>query len=335
MKKTLLIVLASALAVACGTKPTYHVVGTIDGLDSLVYLQEISGTENAPILIDSTLISDGKFEFTGSVDIPKAMVLSDFNKRTIGMFFIENGAIKIEGSVKARMPLVVTGSESQILYDSLGTLVQGATTQDEFYGAIKDFVKANPKSVVSPFITLNTLVNVLSSSEIEEYIAEFDGSIMASTYVEGLRQKAENLKATEVGKNFIDFTTKDTEGNEVALSSLVGKGEWVLLDFWASWCSPCRAENPHVVAAFEEFKDKGFTIVGYSLDQNGEAWVEAIEKDGLNWANLSDLEGWASAPAKAYSVQSIPSNFLFNPEGKIAAKNLRGEALVEFLKENL
>jgi thiol-disulfide isomerase/thioredoxin len=127
----------------------------------------------------------------------------------------------------------------------------------------------------------------------------------------------------------------DTLGNPVALSSF--KGKYVLIDFWASWCGPCRKENPNVVKAYNTYKDKNFTILGVSLDnQTGkEKWMKAIHDDGLIWTHVSDLQYWNNAAAKEYGVQSIPQNFLVDPQGKIAGKNLRGEELEKKLAELL
>ena len=123
------------------------------------------------------------------------------------------------------------------------------------------------------------------------------------------------------------------DGGTASLASL--KGRYVLVDFWASWCGPCRAENPNVVAAFQKFKGKNFTILGVSLDTDGDKWKRAISDDGLTWTHVSDLQGWESIAARDYSVQSIPTNFLVTPDGKIVARDLRGSALEEKLAEVL
>lgn len=133
----------------------------------------------------------------------------------------------------------------------------------------------------------------------------------------------------KVGLNIGDIAPelkfKNPQGKEVALSSL--RGKVVLIDFWASWCRPCRVENPNIVAAYNKFKSKGFEIYGVSLDKNQGAWVNAIKQDGLNWVNVSDLGGWNSAGAATYGVRSIPGNFLLDANGVIIAKNLRGANL--------
>jgi peroxiredoxin len=136
-----------------------------------------------------------------------------------------------------------------------------------------------------------------------------------------------------VGGKALDFTLNTPEGKPVSLSSF--RGKYVLLDFWASWCGPCRMENPHVVAAYHKFKDKNFTVLGVSLDNNKERWIDAIQRDGLVWTHVSDLKGWASDAARLYGVNAIPQNYLIGPDGTILAKNLRGPQLEEKLLEIL
>ncbi|MBS1608279.1 MAG: TlpA family protein disulfide reductase, partial [Bacteroidetes bacterium] len=135
------------------------------------------------------------------------------------------------------------------------------------------------------------------------------------------------------GKQAPDFSLPDVTGKQIALSSF--KGKYVLVDFWASWCGPCRGENPNVVAAYNKFKDKNFTILGVSLDEQKDAWEAAIKKDGLTWAHVSDLKYWSSSVVPLYGIEGIPYNVLVDPQGKVIAESLRGPALEEKLQEVL
>ena len=145
------------------------------------------------------------------------------------------------------------------------------------------------------------------------------------------QQQAIREKTPQVGSMAPDFTINDADGKPVSLSQF--RGKYVLVDFWASWCGPCRQENPNVVAAYNQFHSKGFEILGVSLDDNKSNWQQAIKKDNLTWTHVSDLEGWDSKAAKLYGVQSIPTNFLLDKEGKIIARDLRGADLANKLQE--
>jgi peroxiredoxin len=145
-----------------------------------------------------------------------------------------------------------------------------------------------------------------------------------------LAKNISDSKVGKIGSDAVDFVQNDTSGNPVKLSSF--RGKYVLIDFWASWCKPCRMENPTVVKAFNQYKSKNFTVLGVSLDRSKDAWVKAIADDNLTWTHVSDLKFWSNVVAVKYKVESIPQNFLLDPNGKIIAKNLRGEQLLETLK---
>jgi peroxiredoxin len=195
----------------------------------------------------------------------------------------------------------------------------------------KRFVRDNTKSFVSIYL-LNDLTFSTAVEQLDTLFNALDQHIKKSGFGKMIEDRIAIMKITDVGKFALDFSQPDTLGQTISLSSF--KGKYVLLDFWASWCGPCRAENPHVLKAYNQFKDQGFTVLGVSIDNNRKAWLKAVQEDQMLWTHVCDLKSENEA-ARLYGIHGIPSNFLIDPTGKIIAKNLRGDDLLHKLEDVL
>jgi len=316
-------VLAASLLSACQTSGKgYRISGSAEGKESgMVYLQQFRN--KMYFTIDSSVVQKGKFNFKGKVEMPALYALQFKEAEDNQPFFLDNSEITAVWSADGT--LKTEGSPSQDLYQSVVDQV------DEEDFDIKGFVAANPASNVTAYILYRNFSWRLEPDTLENLASQLDSSLSESPYIQELREIIRTLRTVEVGKTAPDFTLPDPEGNPFTLSSL--KGQYVLIDFWASWCPPCRAENPNVVVAYNQYKDKGFTVLGVSLDREKQDWLDGIAQDQLTWHHVSDLKFWDSAPAALYGIRAIPSNLLIDREGVIIAKNLREEALQEKLAE--
>ncbi|AXY74664.1 TlpA family protein disulfide reductase [Paraflavitalea soli] len=238
--------------------------------------------------------------------------------------------------MEARQKLYLEVQGKKLKYDTIGLgqyRYEWAQLRDERRAQEIAFIKAHPDYAVS-IEALQDAIGPLPNDILiyDKLFKGLDKPVRTSKEGVALRKTIDGFMAVRIGVKAPLFAAPDTSGNTVNLKDF--RGKYVLLDFWASWCGPCREENPNVVKAYEQFKDKGFTVLGVSLDQPGkhDAWVKAINADGLVWQHVSDLKFWKSDIAKLYSIRSIPQNFLLDPQGKIVAANLRGEALLQKLQ---
>jgi peroxiredoxin len=295
------------------------------------------------------------------------MALVAKDKRKGISLFVENSEITVTGSLDSLYAAKVTGSKTQDQFDSLQSELKplnqkysdlsavyreaestGKKTRTDSLEKIfdslqkmmvkveKNFITSHPASFATPSI-IRSLSYDMEPSEIESMIKTLDTTVAKTQLVKDMLDHIAVMKTVAVGQKAPDFTLNNPDEKPVSLYSKVGKTKLLLVDFWASWCGPCRQENPNVVKVWKEFNKKGFDIFSVSLDRPGakSEWTDAITKDHLTWTHVSDLKFWDCAAAKLYAVNAIPANFLLDENGIIVEKNLRGDDLYNKVKEKL
>jgi peroxiredoxin len=338
----------------------FTITGNVTGLadKSSVFVTDVN---NPTDTLAETTIKGGQFVLSGHVSEPNLYEINFGDAKKKAPLFMGNDKMSITGSVDDIKGLKTMGSPSNDDFTEfqrtfnpyfgrinavmgLANSPDGAKSKDSLFRVYKkitdtvqtvldQFVQKKHASYVSPFIlvVLSQLTEDVTAQE--RRLHSLTPEVQKSYYAQYLQKQLDEARIGAVGTEAIDFTQNDTAGHAVTLSSF--KGKYVLVDFWASWCGPCRMENPNVVSTYKKFKSKNFTVLGVSLDKTKEPWIKAIKDDGLAWTQVSDLKYWYNDAATKYHIQSIPQNLLIDPNGKIVGRNLRGPHLQSKLCELL
>ncbi len=371
MKHSILIILAAVLVFSCNSKPEgFQLDGMLRGEiedGTQVFLKKI-GENNQPIEVDTAITTNGEFTFTGVANVPElhyifveqlpgytAVILENgeiqfsaqrdsmgfadikgtFQNDTFADYMEKSRALSLQAQSIQRDMQSASGEAAMALQDEMKEL------QEEYKNFELDYIKNHPNALISALVLDRAIsTKAVSLEEIQGLYESMSPEIQNSAPgkrlqegIERLKQSEEASKNTSIGAKAPEFSGPNPEGKEIALSDVMGK--LTLIDFWAGWCRPCRAENPNIVAVYNKYHDKGLNVLGVSLDRTEEAWKKAIEEDGLEWNHISNIAYFDDQIAKLYNVDAIPAAFLLDENGVIVAKNLRGPALEQKVAELL
>ncbi len=358
MKKLFIILLMPLLGLAQPTNG-FVIKGNISGIKDNTEVILMSGNDGKTITSDKAV--KGVFTLTGKLNEPDVFLIRVAGTNELIDLYMHNDAVTVSGSLADMKNIKVKGSSLQDdfmmykervnpfidkvkMYAAIINPEKNMKKRDSLIGeytiyqaraveAAGKFFQEKKASPVSSFVLFRVAPLLRGIDDIAARYDLLQPAAKTGSFARLIEKNIADSRVGGVGTQALEFTQKDVDGKPVSLSSF--RGKYVLVDFWASWCRPCRAENPNVVSAYQTYKNKNFTVLGVSLDQSKPSWVEAIKADGLAWTHVSDLQYWNNAVAQLYHIGSIPANMLIDPTGKIIAKDLRGEDLNRKLKELL
>jgi len=370
MKRFFAILSGVLFLASCGSEPKgYEISGTITGEPengTMVFLKTTDSI-NQLVDIDTATVENGLFRFNGSQEEPKMYYIFVDKVRGNAPVIVENGKIQVEFQKDSVGMAKLKGTEQNEIFmgfleesrnlserarsmqDDMRTAAQERDTatvtalreefmefQDDAKNFNVNFVKENPNAYISVLIIGNLMATkAVPADEIKEMFEGLTPEIKATEPAQKIAEQLENLKSTEVGAVAPDFSAPTPTGDILALSDVTSNAKLTLVDFWAAWCRPCRAENPNIVSVYNKYHEKGFDVLGVSLDNKEEHWKNAIESDGLEWNHISNLQRFQDPIARLYNINAIPAAFLLDENGVIVARDLRGPALEQKVAEIL